>query len=126
MIIQVFPQSISPGNEQLDFWGSSRADIPGSKNICGIKDKVVDELTDKLIHAKDRVELVTITKALDRVLLWNFNVIPQWHTKSYRIAYWDMFGRPAINPPYGLPVTETWWIDDAKLAKINATGKRAK
>ena len=126
MIVQVFPQSISPGNEQLDFWGSSRADVVGSKNICGIKDKVVDELVDKLIRAKDRVELVTLTRALDRVLLWNFNVIPQWHTKTYRIAYWDMFGRPAINPPYGLPVTETWWIDDAKLAKLNATGKRAK
>ncbi|MDX1922913.1 MAG: extracellular solute-binding protein [Alphaproteobacteria bacterium] len=126
MIVQVFPQSISPGNEQLDFWGSSRADVVGSKNICGIKDKVVDELVDKLIRAKGRTELVNITKALDRVLLWNFNVIPQWHTKTYRIAYWDMFGRPAINPPYGLPVTETWWIDDEKLAKLNATGKRAK
>lgn len=126
MIIHVFPQSLSPGNEQLDNWGSAKADVPGSRNICGIKDKVVDELTDKLIRAKDRKELVTITKALDRVLLWNFNVIPQWHTKSYRVAYWDIFGRPAINPPYGLPVTETWWVDEAKLAKINATGKRAK
>lgn len=126
MIIQVFPQSLSPGNEQLDNWGSAKADVPGSRNICGIKDKVIDALTDKLIHAKDRVELQNITKALDRVLLWNFFVIPQWHTNTYRLAYWDIFGRPAINPPYGLPVTETWWIDEAKLAKINATGKRAK
>ena len=126
MIIQVFPQSLSPGNEQLDNWGAAKADVPGSRNICGIKDKVIDALTDKLIHAKDRVELQNITKALDRVLLWNFFVIPQWHTNTYRLAYWDIFGRPAFNPPYGLPVTETWWIDEPKLTKINATGKRAK
>ncbi len=118
MIIQVFGQSNSPGNEQRDFWASDRADIKGSKNIIGIKNPVVDALIEKLIHAEGRDELVTLTRALDRVLQWNFYVIPQWHIATYRIAYWDIFGRPAVNPAYGLPVESTWWIDDAKYKNI--------
>lgn len=118
VLIQVFGQSLSPGNEQRDFWHSAKADIRGSRNIVGIKNPVVDALIEKLVQAKDRQELVTITRALDRVLQWNFYVIPQWSIGSFRIAYWDIFGRPAINPPYGLPMSETWWIDAEKQKKI--------
>jgi len=108
MIVAVFNQSLTPGNEQRDFWGSAKADVPGSHNLMGIKNQVVDFLTDKITTAKTRPELLTAVHALDRVLLWNFYVIPQWHTDSYRIAYWKNLTRPPINPPYGLPVVDSW------------------
>jgi microcin C transport system substrate-binding protein len=124
MTMAVFPQSLSPGNEQIDFWSSTKADIKGSRNIPGIKNPVVDALIEKVIEAKTREDLITATKALDRVLLWNFYVIPQWHTDRFRIAYWDIFGRPAVNPPYGIPVADTWWVDQAKADKLAPMQKR--
>lgn len=124
MTIAVFPQSLSPGNEQLDFWGSAQADIKGSRNLAGIKSKAVDDLCNRITQAKDRAELLTLVHALDRVLQWGFYVIPQWHINSFRIAYWDVFGRPEKNPPYGLPVTETWWLDGVKAEKANKARKR--
>jgi microcin C transport system substrate-binding protein len=124
VIVHVFSQSLSPGNEQRDYWTSSRAGQKGSRNLIGIKSPVVDELIEKLVHAKDRTELVTICHALDRVLLWNYYVIPHWYTGSYRMAYWDMFGQPKVAPKYGLAFPETWWIDPVKQDKINAARKR--
>ncbi len=109
MTIKVFPQSLTPGNEQFSFWGSETADLPGSQNLMGIKNPVVDALIDTIIHAETREALVTATRALDRVLLWHFYVIPQWHIDRFRIAYWQHLGRPENTPPYGLPVVETWW-----------------
>ncbi len=120
MTIETFGQSLSPGNEQRDFWSSAKADVNGSRNVIGIKNPVVDELIDLVIAAPDRAELVARTRALDRVLLWNHYVIPQWHIGYYRVAYWDRFGRPAKNPPYGLPVVDSWWIDAEKAAKLGA------
>ena len=72
------PQSLSPGNEQRDFWSSQAADQPGSRNLVGIKNPAIDALIERVIFAKDRDDLVAATKALDRVLLWNFYVVPQW------------------------------------------------
>jgi microcin C transport system substrate-binding protein len=118
VIVQTFPQSLSPGNEQRDFWHSSKADVNGSRNILGIKNPVVDDLIEKIIQARTRDDLITYCRALDRVLQWNFYVIPQWHMRAFRVAYWDVFGKPAVNPPYGLPMTETWWIDAEKQKKI--------
>jgi microcin C transport system substrate-binding protein len=124
MTITVFAQSLSPGNEQMDFWGSSKADVKGSKNYAGIKNPVIDELVEGVIRAKGMDELKTYVHALDRVLQWGFYVIPNWHFNKYRLAYWDIFGTPAINPPYGLPVDDAWWVDTAKAAKINAIRSR--
>lgn len=124
MTINVFGQSLSPGNEQYDYWSSTKADVKGSRNLIGVRDPVVDALVDKLIHADSREELVTLCHALDRVLLWQYYVIPQWHIGSYRIAYWDMFGQPAIAPKYGLAVADTWWIDPAKAQKIMDAQRR--
>jgi len=124
MTIHVFPQSLSPGNEQRDFWTSGRADMKGSRNLIGIKNPVIDELVEKLIHTQTREELVTLCHALDRVLLWNFYVIPHWYTGGYRLAYWDIFGQPAVAPKYGLAFPETWWIDAEKAKKIEALQKR--
>ena len=98
IIVASFPQSQSPGNEQRDFWGSEAADKEGSRNVIGIKNPAVDKLIDKIILAKDRDDLVAATRALDRVLLWNHYLVPQWHIPFDRLAMWDMFGRPAKLP----------------------------
>ena len=87
IIVDHFAQSLSPGNEQRDYWGSEAAGQDGSRNVIGIKNPAVDKLIDKIIFAKDRAELVAATRALDRVLLWNHYVVPQWHYPFERIAY---------------------------------------
>jgi microcin C transport system substrate-binding protein len=114
MTVGVVGESLSPGNEQREFWGCEAAKTPGSRNIAGICDPVIDHLVDQVINAPDRPSLVTRVHALDRTLLWHFYVIPHWHIDSFRVAYWDKFGRPAENPPYGLPIAETWWVDPEK------------
>ena len=89
-------QSLSPGNEQREFWGSQAADKPGSRNMGGIKNPAVDALIEQMIFAKDRAELVAATKAMDRVLLWNFYVVPQFNYPRFsRYARWDRFGMPS-------------------------------
>jgi microcin C transport system substrate-binding protein len=115
-----FAQSLSPGNEQREFWGSEAADQPGSRNLIGIKDPVVDALVDKVIFAKDRVELVAATRALDRVLLWNHYVVPQWHRPEIWLAYWDKFGMPPTQPAYAGVDIESWWVDPEKEAALAA------
>ena len=126
MIVGGWGQSHSPGNEQRDWWASANADIPGSRNVIGIRNPVVDALIDEIIKAPDRGSLVAATRALDRVLLWNHYVIPQWHTRVYRVAYWNRFSRPEITPRHGLGLF-TWWIDaekDADLKRRTAAESR--
>jgi len=107
--LALWAQSLSPGNEQRDFWGSDRASTPGSRNYAGIRDPAVDRLIDLLIAAPDRRALVARTRALDRVLLWGHYIIPHWHLTAWRVAYWDKFGRPKIAPKYDLGF-DTWWV----------------
>jgi microcin C transport system substrate-binding protein len=109
MTVGVFPQSLSPGNEQADYWGTEAARTPGSRNLAGVSDPVVDRLIASLIAAPDRPALVARTRALDRVLLWGHYVIPQWHIAAYRVVYWDKFERPAVSPKYSLGF-DTWWF----------------
>jgi microcin C transport system substrate-binding protein len=112
-------ESLSPGNEQRGYWGSRAADQPGSRNLVGIKNPAVDKLIERVIYAKDRDELVAATKALDRVLLWNFYVVPQWTYGKQRTAHWDRFGRPQPMPKYGLSAfPNIWWWDKDKAAKV--------
>jgi microcin C transport system substrate-binding protein len=123
IITAVWGESLSPGNEQRGFWGSQAADQPGSRNLIGIKDEAIDALIERLIYAKSREDLVAATKALDRVLLWNNFVVPQWSYGKQRIARWDRFGRPAELPKYGAAAFPTvWWIDPDKAARV---GKRS-
>ncbi len=124
IVIQRLPQSLSPGNEQRDFWQSAKADQPGSRNMAGIKDPVVDELVEKLIQAPDRETLVATTRALDRVLLWGWYVVPHWHDTVRRVAYWNRFSHPAVAPKYGLAFADTWWVDPEKNAKLASTARR--
>ena len=114
MITGGWGQSASPGNEQRDFWGSDAAGRVGSRNRPGLKDPVVDKLIEKLIAASDRKELVTSTRALDRVLLWKFLVIPHFHIPHDRVLYWDMFGIPKVIPDSGANFL-TWWVDPDRL-----------
>jgi microcin C transport system substrate-binding protein len=119
IIINSWAESLSPGNEQRGFWGSQAADQPGSRNLIGIKNPAVDALIDRVIFAKSRAELVAATKALDRVLLWNFYVVPQWTYGKQRTARWDRFGHPATMPQYAASAFPTiWWWDAARAAKV--------
>lgn len=120
IIVDSFPQSESPGNEQRDFWGSKAADTPGSRNTIGIKNPAVDKLVDKIIFAKDRDELVAVTRALDRVLLWNHYVVPQWFSPTARIAYWNKFDHPDPLPGRAVGFTQVWWYDPQAAAKLSA------
>jgi microcin C transport system substrate-binding protein len=125
MIVAGWGQSLSPGNEQRDYWSSQSAERNGSRNYTGVKDPVVDQLVDMIIQAPSREELVHRTRALDRVLLWQHLVVPNWHIGFFRVAYWDKFGRPETNPPYGLPYLETWWDERDKVAAVESAQAEA-
>ncbi len=114
-----FPESLSPGNEQRDFWGSAAADQQGSSNLLGVKSKAVDDLVDLIVNAPDRPSLLTRVHALDRVLLQSYYVIPNWHISIFRVASWDKFARPKVSPPYALAL-DTWWIDPQREAGVEA------
>jgi len=115
-------QTLSPGNEQRDFWNSTSATINGSRNYAGVSSPAVDFLIDKIIAAKNREDLISATKALDRFLLFGYYVVPHWHIQNFRIAYWDKFGQPKINPKYDLGI-DTWWYD-SKRVKLLETVKK--
>ena len=108
LIVGGFGQSNSPGNEQREYWHSSSADNPGSRNFIGLKDPAVDSLVEGLINADSRQNLITHTRALDRVLLWGHYVVPNWHIKTWRVAYWNRFEHPEISPKYDIGL-HTWW-----------------
>lgn len=121
-VIGLWPQSLSPGNEQRDFWGSAAADQPGSRNLIGIKDPAIDALIERVIFAKNRAELVAASKALDRVLMHHHFVVPQFTYGKQRTARWDRFGHPENMPLYGAAAFPTiWWWDAQRAAK---TGSR--
>jgi len=118
IVTDLWAQSLSPGNEQREFWGSKAADRIGSRNSVGIKNPAVDKLIDRVVFAKNREELVAATRALDRVLLWNHYTMPQWTNLKWWTARWDRFGHPDTMPDYGLGAFPTvWWWDPVKAAK---------
>ena len=123
IIIDSFPQSNSPGNEQRDFWGSAAADQPGTRNTIGIKSPVIDALIEKLVLAKDRDEVVAHTRALDRVLLWGHYLVPQWYNPYEWLVTWDIFGRPEKLPSLTSAFTQIWWVDPAKEQALAAQRK---
>ncbi|HEY2539251.1 MAG TPA: extracellular solute-binding protein, partial [Stellaceae bacterium] len=119
MTVVLLPQSLSPGNEQRDFFGSRAADEHGSQNIIGIKSPVIDELIEELINSPDRASLVAHTRALDRVLQYGYYVIPQFHLGAFWVAYWDKFRRPEISPKYAVGF-DTWWVDPGAEKSVEA------
>ena len=113
-----FTMRLTPGVELRNFFGSASAEAQGSFNLAGIRNPVVDALIGKIAEAKTREELVTATRALDRVLRANFYWVPHWYKGSHTIAYWNKFSRPGIKPKYDRGVIETWWYDEAKASKL--------
>ena len=122
VIVQSWAQSLSPGNEQREYWGSESADREGSMNVVGIKNPAIDALIERVIFATNREELIAATRALDRVLLWNHYVVPQWTLGRMWTARWDRFGRPAELPTYDEGFPEIWWWDAERARR---TGGRA-
>ncbi|MGB6428526.1 MAG: ABC transporter substrate-binding protein, partial [Methyloceanibacter sp.] len=123
IVVANFAQSNSPGNEQRDFWGSDAAGREGSRNLIGIKDPAIDTLVDRVIFAKDREELVAATRALDRVLLWNEFVVPQWFSPRVRIAYWNRYGQPETLPDLTPGFLQVWWFDQEKADHLAEVSK---
>ncbi|MER2299180.1 MAG: extracellular solute-binding protein [Pseudomonas sp.] len=109
MIVGGFSQSNSPGNEQREYWSSAAADNPGSRNFIGLRDPAIDQLVEGLINADSRQSLIEHCRALDRVLQWGYYVIPNWHIKTNRVAYWNHIGHPKVSPKYDVGI-DTWWI----------------
>ncbi|MGH6763245.1 MAG: extracellular solute-binding protein [Phyllobacterium sp.] len=120
VISNILAQSQSPGNEQREMWTSTSADLKGSRNYSGIKNPAIDKLVDRVIFAKDREDLVAATHALDRVLLWNHYVVPQWYDTKINIAYWNKFGMPERQPEYSGIDSFSWWVDPVKEQAIRA------
>lgn len=119
MISMIWGQSLSPGNEQMNYWSSSAAKENGSRNHMGIADPVIDELISGLVQAPDRKQLVARTRALDRVLQWGHYMIPHWYADYDRVLYWNKFSRPDVALPYGYRLS-TWWYDEAKAKATNS------
>jgi microcin C transport system substrate-binding protein len=120
MVPVVWGQSLSPGNEQREYWGSAAAKREGSRNLAGIADPAVDKLIEKIVFAADRETQVAAVRALDRVLLANHYMVPQWYGASDRYVYWDRFGRPDRLPRYDFGFPSVWWFDPAKAERIKA------
>lgn len=113
-----FVMALTPGIELKSFWSSEMATVDGSRNLSGIQDPVIDALIDRVIAAKSRKELVTATRALDRVLRVGHYWVPQWYKAAHHIVYWDKFSHPPIKPKYGRGILDTWWYDAEKAAKL--------
>lgn len=122
VIVSGWGQSLSPGNEQRDYWTSEAADRPGSRNTAGVKDPAIDILVDELIVSPDYETLVARCKALDRALLWGFYGIPMYHSDADRIAFWNRFGYPDVTPMLGTS-PDTWWIDPELDAALQRNGR---
>lgn len=122
IVTSTFWQSVSPGNEQREFWGSAAGKRPGSRNVMGIDNPVVDALIENLIAAPDYESLKPAARALDRVLSWNFYIIPQFTAAFDRVAYWNKFGKTDINPSQGPDIT-AWWIDPVKEKELKEAMK---
>ena len=117
MIISGWGSSESPGNEQRSYWTSAAAASPAASNYAGVSNPVIDELVEQLINASDRESLVAQTRALDRVLLFGYYVIPQWHLRTQRVLYWDKFSRPTLTPRNGTSINYWWW-DEVKATRL--------
>ncbi len=117
---QRYVMRLTPGPEMQSYWGSEAAKTDGSQNLAGIADPVVDQLIAAAMAAKSRAELVTATRALDRVLRAGHYWVPHWSKASHHMAFWDKFSWPAVKPRYDRGVIETWWYDEAKAAKLAA------
>ncbi len=118
VVVNRYVQPLTPGLEQQAYFGSKFANVPGQRNLAGIRDPAVDYLIDKIIRATSRPSLIAAVRSLDRVLMWNHYVVPQWYKGAHNIAYWNKFDRPKNKPRYDLGMLDTWWFNPDKAAMI--------
>lgn len=121
IITQRYVLRMTPGVEIRAFWGSDAAKAHGSYNLPGIADPAVDALIEHVMSATSREELVTATRALDRVLRAGHYWVPHWYKAAHNIAHWDKFSRPGTKPAFARGVIDLWWYDEAKAAKLAAS-----
>lgn len=120
IIVGGWGQSMSPGNEQRDFWGSASAGKNGSRNEAGIQNKAIDTLIEKLTQAPDRASLVTACRALDRAVMHNNYFVPMWFPPFERVARWNRFGHPDKLPTFSIGFPSVWWWDEEKAKNTKA------
>ncbi|HEY6434220.1 MAG TPA: extracellular solute-binding protein, partial [Acetobacteraceae bacterium] len=123
MVFWIYPESDVPGQELRDFWSCAAAKAQGSFNAPGICDPAVDALIEKVIAAADRPSLQAAARALDRILLWRWYMVPNWENLVFHVAYWDRFGQPAKPIREGFNF-DIWWVDPAKAAATDAARRR--
>ncbi len=109
VITGMFGQGLIPGDELFSYFNSSQKDIKGSRNLSGLDDKIIDDLVKKITQAKTKKELIELCSKLDKRLLENYYMVPQWHSNTYRILYRDIFEFPKIKPKYSLAI-DSWWL----------------
>ncbi len=119
----VLPMSLSPGHDLKQYFHSSSRDVVGVRNYSGVSHPVIDNLIEQVIAARDRDQLVATARALDRVLMWQYYTIPQWHNDHHRVAYWNKFGRPGVTPPYAFNFRD-WWVDSDRLHALTNNDKQ--
>ncbi len=122
MTIERFTFSLTPGDGLRAQLSSQAAATKGSQNLAGIADPAIDALIDKAIGAQTRNALITACRALDRVIRAGRYWVPHWYLAAHRIAYWDIFARPATKPRYARGAPETWWHDSEKAPKLERGG----
>ena len=122
--VQRYSLRLTPGIEMRSYWGTESAKMDGSQNLAGIADPVIDALIEKVVAAKSRSELVTATRAIDRVLRAGHYWVPHWYKASHNVAYWNKFSRPAVAAKYDPGILDTWWIDSGKAEALIARGSK--
>jgi microcin C transport system substrate-binding protein len=123
MTMMIYPQGDIPGNELRDYWSCAASKAQGSNNVAGICDPAIDAMIEKIVAAQDRTTLATAAHALDRILLWRWYLVPNWDSRTFRIAWWDRFGHPDKPLREGFNF-DTWWVDPAKAAATDAARNR--
>ncbi len=122
VVTQNYGGSFTPGEGLRLVFGSEAAKTPGSQNLTGIADPVVDALIEKALVAGSREELTVTCRVLDRVLRAGHYWVPMWNLPVHWLAFWDEYDRPATPPRYDPGVLSTWWVDPAKAARLNLPG----
>lgn len=119
-----FIQPLTPGIEQRNYWSSHAATTVGSFNFSGVNNPAADDLIEHIVKARNRDELRAATRALDRLLMWGWYVVPHWYSGTFKLGYWDRFHRPAKKPVYDVGLVDTWWIDQARDKALNLPRQR--
>jgi len=116
MLSHRYTANAYPSSDLKIVWRSNFVD--STWNIANVTDPVVDAIIDGIDKNQENAEeLLAYGRALDRLLLWNYYIIPQWNVSAFRIAYWDKFSRPTQRPLYSLGL-DSWWVDPAKASRL--------